>query len=342
MDNLMKFIEKLNEQLLSQSFFEGRTANGEKVPGVYLRIENPVLYIIGVFEKNNQEEVIDILSTYTKEMSQDLEEMRCTHIISLGIYVSEEEGDFPAPVYFDERIHAVNWRYSIEKKKVFANAGEPDRLFGIEKLLLRAAEGKVPEAPPKPEMKSGLPWVCISIFLLCAVLLIDTTLSGRGGSIIRAYGLSRSGILQGEYYRLITSMFLHSGIMHLLSNSLFLYYFGFKAEYLLGRKRFFILYLVSGLCGGLFSILFHDVLAIGASGAIYGLMGAMFVLTKLYGSRYTGMNYATMLLLVVTSIGFGFLDMGIDNFAHIGGFIGGSLVFLIYRKLDRKQREIST
>lgn len=342
MDNLIKFIEKFNEQLLSQSFLEGRTANGERVPGIYLRIENPVLYIIGVFQKDNQEKIVEALHTYTEGISQDLEQLRCTHIISLSIYLSEEEGPFSAPAYFDERIHAVNWRYSIEKKRIFAGAGEPDRLFGIEKLLLRAAEGKVVEVPPKPAMKSGMPWVSISIFLLCVVLLIDTTLSGNGGSMIRTYGISRSGILQGEYYRFITSMFLHSGMMHLLSNSIFLYYFGFKAEYLLGRKRFLILYLVSGVCGGLFSILFHDVLAIGASGAIYGLMGAMFVLTKLYGPRYTGMNYATMLLLVVTSIGFGFLDMGIDNFAHIGGFIGGSLVFLFYRKLEEKQKEIST
>ncbi len=342
MDNLIKFIEKLHKQLLFHSFDEGKDDNGARIPGIYIRIENPVLYILGIYEKENQENVIDSLIAYTNEMGEMLEEMRCTHLISLSVLLAEEETESSPPVYQDERIHAVNWRYSIKERKVYAGEGEPDRLFGIEKLLDFAVSGKAVEKPLKPVLQNGKPWISISIFIFCVLMLIYTTLSGNGGSTIRAFGLSRSGILQGEYYRFLTSMFLHGGIMHLVSNGIFLYYFGVRAEYLLGRGRFLGLYLISGFCGGLFSILFHDVLGIGASGAIYGIIGAMLLLTKKYGPRYTGMNYATMLLLAATSIGFGFLDMGVDNFAHIGGFIGGSLVFLFYQRLDKKQKELST
>lgn len=342
MDNSIKFIEKLHKQLLFHSFDEGQDANGARIPGIYIRMENPVLYILGIFQKENQEKGINSLIAYTNEMGEVLGELRCTHLISLSLLVSEEETEFSPPVYSDERIHAVNWRYSIEERRVFAGGGEPNRLFGIEKLLALAASEKAVEKPLKPALKEGRPWISISIVIICVLMLIFTTLSGNGGSTIRALGLSRRGILQGEYYRFLTSMFLHSGIMHLVSNGIFLYYFGMKAEYLFGRGRFLGLYLVSGFCGGLFSILFHDVLGIGASGAIYGIIGAMLLLTKKYGPRYTGMNYATMLLLAVTSIGFGFLDMGVDNFAHIGGFIGGILVFLLYQKLDKKQEQLST
>lgn len=342
MDNSIKFIEKLHKQLLFHSFDEGKDINGERIPGIYISMENPVLYILGIFEKENQEKVIDNLIAYTNEMGEVLGELRCTHLISLSVLLAEEEMEFSPPIYSDERIHAVNWRYSIERRKVFAGGGEPNRLFGIEKLLDLAASGKEIEKPLQPALEKGKPSVSISIFIICVLMLIYTTLSGNGGSTIRALGLSRSGILRGEYYRFLTSMFLHGGIMHLVSNGIFLYYFGVKAEYLLGRRRFLGLYLISGFCGGLFSILFHDVLGIGASGAIYGIMGAMLLLTKKYGPRYTGMNYATMLLLAVTSIGFGFLDMGVDNFAHIGGFFGGSLVFLFYQKLDKKQEGLST
>ena len=89
------------------------------------------------------------------------------------------------------------------------------------------------------------------------------------------------------------------------------------------------------IIGGVFSVLFsgNAGVSIGASGAIYGLLGAMLLLTKKRGARYTGMNYSTMLLLAATAIGFGLLQEGVDNFAHIGGFLGGIAVFsLLLRK----------
>ena len=173
------------------------------------------------------------------------------------------------------------------------------------------------------------------IFVICAALLAWCMLSGQREEILSAYGLSREGILAGEYYRFFTCMFLHAGLLHLASNSIYLYYFGVRAERLLGTGKFLVLYLVSGLCGGVFSVLFsgNAGVSIGASGAIYGLLGAMLLLTKKRGARYTGMNYSTMLLLAATAIGFGFLQEGVDNFAHIGGFLGGIAVFsLLLRK----------
>lgn len=334
----MEFIEIFHNQLLESSFQEVKDQNGTKLQGIYFRMENPILYIVGVFEKENQQHTIERLNAFTEQMASELEELRCNHLISLRILLSEGDEERESPFYFDERIHVVNWRYSLQENKVFAGNGEPNRLLGIEKLLFSASKGDVAKKPLIPATKDGKPLISMSIFAICLVLLIYTTLSAKGGSTIRAFGLSRSGILQGEYYRFLTSMFLHSGIAHLASNSIFLYYFGVKAEYILGRWRFLALYLVSGLCGGIFSIIFHDVLAIGASGAIYGILGAMLILTRKYGPKYTEMNYATMLLLAFTSIGFGFLDMGVDNFAHIGGLLGGILIFLFYMKYDSKNR----
>lgn len=342
MDNSLKFIEKFHKQLLAHSYFQVKSEDGSGIPGIYIRVENPVLYILAVFDKEMENKTTETLTSYTKQMAEELENLRCNHLVSLRILVGEEETETPPVVYLDSRIHSVNWRYSLKEEMIFAGDGEPNRLFGIEKLLFSATRGEVAEMPIRPAMRQGKPLGCISIFMICLFSLIYTTLSGNGESTIRAFGLSREGILEGQYYRFFTSMFLHSGILHLASNSIFLYYFGVKAEYLLGRRRFLGVYLISGLCGGIFSIISHNVLGIGASGAIYGVLGAMLMLTKKNGAQYTGMNYATMLLLIVTSIGFGFLDMGIDNFAHIGGFLGGVLVFLIYRKYDKKKKKLST
>ncbi|WP_352399762.1 rhomboid family intramembrane serine protease [Anaerotignum sp.] len=338
MDNSINFIEILNEQLLAHSFEAVKDLNGTIIPGIFIRMENPVLYIIGICEKQNQLELTNVLTAFTKQMSVELEDLRCNHLVSVSIQLGEEDGEAYLPSYLDERIHTVHWRYSLVEKKVYAGHGEPNRLLGIEKLLFLSSQGNKAEKPMVPAMVAGRPWVSIGIFAICTLLLIYTTLSGKGGSTIVTFGLSRRGILNGEYYRFFTSMFLHSGMPHLISNGIFLFYFGVKAEYLLGKWRYLALYMISGLCGGLFSIAFHNVLAIGASGAIYGLLGAMLILTKKYGPRYTQMNYSTMLLLAFTSIGFGFLDMGVDNFAHIGGFLGGIVVFLFYMRDERKNK----
>ncbi len=340
MDNSIKFIENFYSHLSAHSFLRVKDVHGNPLPGIFLRMENPVLYILGIAPKEEAQEMEESLTEYTKQMGEALEEMRCTHLISLRILL--EEGDGGPSVYSDERIHGVTWHYDLEQKKVFAKDGGPSRLFGIEKLLHLAAEGEAVTQPFLAPEKIKRPWACIIIFLVCLLLLVYTTLSGNGGSTIRAFGLSRRGILQGEYYRFLTAMFLHSGIMHLASNTLFLYYFGTKTERLFGTGRFLALYLISGFCGGTFSILAHDVLGIGASGAIYGILGAMLLLTKKYGPAYTDMNYATMLLLAVASIGFGFLDMGVDNFAHMGGFLGGCLVFLFFIKQAKKGKKLST
>ena len=183
----------------------------------------------------------------------------------------------------------------------------------------------------------GFPAVTAGIFLLCVALLCWTELSGQRNEIIYAFGLSRQGVLAGEYYRFLTSMFLHSGILHLVSNGVYLYYFGTRAEQLLGRARFLLLYLAAGLCGGICSVIFNGWLAIGASGAIYGLLGAMLLLTKKRGMRCTGMSYSTMLILAVSAIGLGMLDANVDNFAHIGGLLGGCAAhtYAFFRQADR-------
>ena len=177
------------------------------------------------------------------------------------------------------------------------------------------------------------------IILINIVVFFLTELTGSSldGKHLVQWGAAYTPLIQEghEYYRFFTCMFLHAGLLHLASNSIYLYYFGVRAERLLGTGKFLVLYLVSGLCGGVFSVLFsgNAGVSIGASGAIYGLLGAMLLLTKKRGARYTGMNYSTMLLLAATAIGFGFLQEGVDNFAHIGGFLGGIAVFsLLLRK----------
>ena len=155
--------------------------------------------------------------------------------------------------------------------------------------------------------------ICVGIFLLGAVTGIDFSYD---------FGLAGYAITQlHEYYRLLTAMFLHAGIMHILFNMLILYQLGTALEGLLGSGRFLGLYLLSGLGGGLASITFNDpmVLSVGASGAIFGLMGAYAALSK-----RLRLNNEQVVGLIVVNLILGFVLPGIDWHAHVGGLVTGA------------------
>lgn len=307
----------------------------------YWRAENPVLYLICLLDGTEDwREESMTFADFAGKMEDRLADFCCTRAVALRILVDNREGVLPVDsvedVMGEKTLYHVFWQFSPETGKLFAEKGQPTRILGIERLLRAAAAGEAPEVLVLRDTKEErAPVATALIFVICAAVLAWCMLFGQKEEIFSAYGLSRAGILSGQYYRFFTCMFLHAGLLHLASNGIYLYYFGVRAERLLGTGRFLVLYLVSGLCGGICSVLFGSGtgVSVGASGAIYGLLGAMLLLTKKRGARDTGMNYSTMLLLAATAIAFGFLEEGVDNFAHIGGFLGGLIVFsLLLRK----------
>lgn len=333
----MEFMELLRMQLEQKGFYPVRNQENW-----YWKAENPVLYLLCILEDGTDwREEQRVFSDFSQKMEARLEEFYCSRAVALSLLI-EKEGqtvmepeEQPREQGYDATLYRVFWQVSPKDGKITAGVGQPDRLIGIEKLLRAAAKGEEPEVLVlREEKEQKKPIATAVIFGICLLLLLVTMFSPKGDFLLWQFGLSREGIANGEYYRFLTSMFLHGGIVHLLSNSVYLYYFGVRTERLLGTGRFLLLYLVSGLCGGLLSVALGDGgISIGASGAIYGLLGAMLLLTKKRGSRYTDMSYATMLLLAGTAIGMGFLEPGVDNLAHIGGFLGGIMVFaLLLRK----------
>ncbi len=138
----------------------------------------------------------------------------------------------------------------------------------------------------------------------------------------------------GEYYRLFTSLFLHFGFTHLLNNMVTLVIMGRYVEPLVGKVRFLIIYFISGLGGNLLSgwiefITEDHVVSAGASGAIFGLTGALLGLTLLYRGRIGRLTSRDVLIVVVLSLYNGFAGQGVDNAAHIGGLISGFLTVLV-------------
>lgn len=133
-------------------------------------------------------------------------------------------------------------------------------------------------------------------------------------------------VREGEIYRLLTGTFLHADIIHILCNSYALFMIGSMVEGYFGRKKYAIIYLVSAITGSLLSITMSDTPSVGASGAIFGLLGAILYFGYHYRVYFGSVILERIIPVVIINLAIGFTINGVDNFAHIGGLIGGFLI----------------
>ena len=135
---------------------------------------------------------------------------------------------------------------------------------------------------------------------------------------------------QGEWWRLLTPMLVHAGALHLFLNMYILFLYGPNVEQTFGTVRFVLMFLVSGFLGSAFSYAFPpENASVGASGAIFGVVGVLVVyLYRRRSSQFMAQYLRGMGFFIVANLAFGFLFPGIDNFAHIGGLLGGALMGL--------------
>lgn len=136
-------------------------------------------------------------------------------------------------------------------------------------------------------------------------------------SVIRVYGLYTPAVLNGEVWRLFTSLFVHANIAHIAGNMLFLFIYGLRAEEMFDLKEYMAIYFLSGLAGNALS-LFTDFFSVGASGAIFGVLGAVMI----YQRRSIGQSIISALMyaffLFVINIG-----PNVNFLAHLGGLVAG-------------------
>lgn len=151
---------------------------------------------------------------------------------------------------------------------------------------------------------------------------------------------------QGEYYRLLTSVFMHFGINHLLNNMLVLFVLGDNLERALGKVKYLIFYLLCGVGANVFSLMFNLgdsgrlVVSAGASGAIFGVVGGLVYAVLVNRGRLEDLSTAQLMILIMFTLYHGFTSAGIDNAAHIGGLIIGVLLgAILYRKPKRRERQ---
>ena len=170
--------------------------------------------------------------------------------------------------------------------------------------------------PKKPIVTYALIIINVIVFLL----------SLFNESIIQMFAVNRFFIADlGQYYRLFTGIFLHANFLHLIFNMYALYVIGMQLESFLGKGKYLAVYLLSGLGGSMLSIFFSNGYSVGASGAIFGLMGALLYFGYHYRVYLDSVVKSQIIPLIVLNLLIGFTSTGIDNWAHIGGLVGGIL-----------------
>ncbi len=209
----------------------------------------------------------------------------------------------------------------------------PDHAGGRQGTAAKAVQGVQRRAPV------GTAWVTMSLIGINVLVYLlqlaqGAPISASAGSIYENGVLYGPAVADGDWWRLLTAAFLHYGPVHLFLNMLVLYLFGPPLEAVLGSPRFLLLYLASGLAGSAGALLMEPTgLTVGASGAIYGLFGAMLVLER-QGTYVFG---GSVIPLLVINLAITFVLPGISIGGHLGGLVGGALAMLVLSRFGQKR-----
>lgn len=210
--------------------------------------------------------------------------------------------------------------------------------------LLRGAcggeEREVRQMRGRPYISAALVIVNIVVFLICTF---------TGDLLYNIGGLDIGNVLaRGQYARILWSLFLHGDVRHLFNNMLILFFLGSMIEEQTGHIQYTILFFLSGIGGNLASLVYKVMnnnfsMSIGASGAIFGLDGALLALVLFAGKRMPTVTPRRVLLMIALSLYSGFTGANVDNAAHVGGlltgFTAGSVLCIIGRiRKNRNER----
>ncbi len=174
--------------------------------------------------------------------------------------------------------------------------------------------------------------IAINVAIYLITVVQGAGLNSPGGSLFFKWVLDGPDVKAGGWWRLLTAAFLHENIIHIGLNMLSLWFIGPAVEHYLGRARFISLYLVGGLAGSAGALLQAPfIYTVGASGAIFGILGALLILEWQATGRFAGQA----MTWIVINLVFSFTVPGISWGGHIGGLIGGILATLSFARWGR-------
>ncbi|QOV19496.1 rhomboid family intramembrane serine protease [Blautia liquoris] len=175
-------------------------------------------------------------------------------------------------------------------------------------------------------------------------ILVEVTGSSSDAEHMIEWGAAYTPLIkQGQYYRLLTCMFLHFGAEHLFNNMFLLFFMGYYLEQYVGKIWYLIIYLGGGLSGSILSWIFEEirrenVISAGASGAIFSVLGALVIIVWHYRGQKRNLSLRRLVAMIALSVYVGFSSSGVDNLAHVGGLFGGALLSVVLIHFKRLEK----
>ncbi|MFV0519937.1 MAG: rhomboid family intramembrane serine protease [Lachnospirales bacterium] len=323
----------------------------------------PNLFIVLIHNSINhpQEYNFLITSQLSRQINTSSMVMRFKQVIILNLFVTEDKNIKDDIEKFIDTcsgegtsfIYNVYWNIHIDKEKesfnVYTGEKQPSKILDVDKIINNSFENiyfseskpislKVISAKAEENTKiklvtnDALITYIISFFLIIFHFL---TIGHQSD-----YYLTANAISSGEYFRLVSAIFVHSDIFHLFNNVLWIIIFGVRVERYMGKLNFLAIFFISGIVGNVFSLLLLDVNSLGASGAGLGLSGALLVMLFYAKREIDNFGYPLVLVYSIMSIGMGFVYPNVNNVAHIFGFLTGIALGYAHMNILKVKEEI--
>lgn len=308
---------------------------------IFYQVKDEGIYIVSLFEYDNNKEGLpdDLIEVYNNRLSRvkwNFINSGYRNINVLHVILSEDISLAKRFIKDSDTYWIVNT--STNQLVIFENQ-KPEFLNmkeSIERVLSLNDHKYVKE--PKENQVSKLITSVSPIVVTCLILLVNTVVFiimdwSFDWKIYNAFieqgGISYDAIVKDhQYYRFLTHMFIHADMDHLFGNMMVLFFIGTIVEKKLGRLRYVILYFIGGLVAAITSLGYNGIdegstLSIGASGAIFAVVGAMVAIVIFNKREFEEIGIQRLLFFVVITIINGLNSQGIDNAAHVGGLLAG-------------------
>ena len=293
-----------------------------------------IIRIVNNYIHNDEQMEFDVFKT--KRMAKKVKRKTFTlsiKVLSILTDVGDnvdktKEYDGVDVIYYDNDNNLINNKYIKESFSDLANNLEYSE-DGFQLFLKITNEINQKNMKVSMEtdniLKPKVPVVTYILLGIIIIIFLITQMSDQNLVILK-YGLQRDFVKMGDVYRLLTGAFIHVDITHIITNAYSLFMIGRLVESYFGKKKFCIIYFFSAITASLLSICMSDTFSIGASGAIFGLLGSLLYFGFHYRVYFGNVLVRQIVPIIILNLGIGFIVPGIDNFAHIGGLIGGYLI----------------
>lgn len=342
--------DRLNNSLINIGY-QRLDSNNQGIR-YYYRAEGQNLYIVSVVHAINGDEITQL--QYQKLLEQVKEYFTKSYSYEIRLLsLVLTRYPYRAKYIFAAAAQDSHWIIDLSTNRLMIYETQSKDFEGLDKVLeqlLQEDTGQVKSVKSEEASTFTLINTSLIVINILAYALVHFT-GIFGGSDLAFYRGANSWyyvIEQKQYYRLITSMFMHADGSHLLNNMFVMLFIGANLEKAAGKLRYLLLYFGTGMLAGITSISYNmwkengifelgnSVMAIGASGAIFGLVGALLYIVLINKGRVAEISTRQIVIFIFLSLYGTVANSQIDQAAHIGGFLSGIILALLLYRRKRK------